>query len=78
MSILILLVILVAPYLLTKMFAAQHDRTSNPDRPAQFWALSRRPARTEPGSQDEVAWSALDDRQLTRLLTNSAPPTSSE
>lgn len=78
MSILILLVILVTPCLLIRLFAAQRDRASDPERPAQAWARPRRPTTTEPGSQDELAWSALDDRQLTRLLTTSAPPTNSE
>lgn len=40
--------------------------------------------RTEPSGaelrapEDSPAWSALDDRQLTRLLTESAPRTSTE
>lgn len=72
------LAILVTPYLLVRFFAAQHDRTSDPVDPAPKGTRPRRATGTGTGSQEELAWSALDDRQLTRLLINSAPRTSSE
>jgi hypothetical protein len=56
---------------------AQHARTLTTAHPHQACAEPRR-AQTDAGSQDGPAWSALDDRQLTRLLTDSAPRTITE
>lgn len=63
MAALIVLVILCIPYVVASMIRARHAPTCNP---------------SDTGSQDELAWSALDDRQLTRLLTDSAPPATTE
>jgi hypothetical protein len=79
MIILIALVILGTPYLVTRlMLRAQHARTPTAARPPQAYAGQPSGVGTDAGSQDGPAWSAVDDRQLTRLLTDSAPPTITE
>lgn len=78
MDFLILLVILWAPYLVARFLRAQRARTPTPSLPQRAWGGLPRKAQTDTGSQYGPAWSALDDLQLTRLLTNSAPRTSTE
>jgi hypothetical protein len=70
MVIFILFAILWTPYLLRKLSPAQRTRTPTASRlkGAHPEPLNRFHADTR-----YTAWSALDDRQLTRLLTNSAP-----
>lgn len=76
MVILFVFVILWTPYLVTALLGAQSAHTASP-APAQL-ALEQSPVGVEPdtGNQATPAWTALDDLQLTRLLTNSAhePP----
>ncbi len=79
MVILIALAILWTPYVATKLLLrARHARTPTGAHPQPACAEPPGGAETRTGSQDGAAWSALDDRQLTRLLTDSAPRTSSE
>lgn len=75
MIILIALVILGTSYSVTRLML--HARTPTPTHPRQMGAEPSR-AKIEAGRQDGSAWSALDDRQLTRLLTNSATRTITE
>lgn len=78
MIILIVLLILWTPYVVTRLrLRAQHARTPTPTHPQQVCAEPSW-AETDAGSQDDPAWSALDDRQLTRLLTDAAPRTITE
>jgi hypothetical protein len=67
MVIFILLAILWTPYLLRKLSVRSAPTPSGLKR-AHPEPLNRSDADTR-----HTAWSALDDRQLTRLLTNSAP-----
>jgi hypothetical protein len=75
----LILLILWVPYLMKRLLPdAQQTRT-----PIQYdtqeAAPGRRPrARSLTDGQDGQSWSALDDHQLTRLLTESAPRTTSE
>ena len=73
MIVVIWLVILWTPYLVMRLLHAQHARIPTTARP--YGARTEPPTgvTTDATSQDEAAWSALDDRQLTRLLTDSAP-----
>ncbi len=81
MDIFILLVIVGTVYAVSRLMpGAQHARTRphpTPTYPHQVWAEPSG-AQIDAGSQDGPAWGALDDRQLTRLLTDSAPRTISE
>jgi hypothetical protein len=77
MALLIVLVIFWTPYLAVKLLRAQHGRTPNGDPPQQACAQPRR-TQTNTGAQDWPAWSASDDRQLTLLLSDSAPRTITE
>jgi hypothetical protein len=78
MIILIVLVILCTPYVLTKLLRAQHSRTPSLAYPRRAHAEPLVGAEIDTGNQNTSAWSQLDDRQLTRLLTNSAPRTTTE
>ena len=78
MVILIVLVILCTPYVLTKLLRPQHIRTPSPAYPRRPHTEPPVGAEINDGNQNTSAWSPLDDRQLTRLLTNSAPRTSPE
>ncbi|PZS28055.1 MAG: hypothetical protein DLM58_17755 [Pseudonocardiales bacterium] len=80
MIVLIMLVIFWAPYVVTRlMLRAQHVRTRTPAaHPRQACTGPSSGAQSDAGSQDGLAWSALDDRQLTRLLIDSAPRTITE
>lgn len=78
MVILIVLVILWTSYLVTTlMLRAEHAGTPTPPPPQRVRAEPSR-AQIDAGSQERPAWDALDDRQLTRLLTDSAPRTITE
>lgn len=70
--------ILWMPYLVKRLLsAAQRTRTATKNASPQ---VPPKPpyAVSGTGSQDGQTWSTLDDRQLTRLLVDSAPPTTSE
>jgi hypothetical protein len=75
MAILVLLVLLWTSYVVTRLLRAQHVSST-----AHSPKAGATPSDVEPGtgSQDGPAWSALDDYQLTRLLTESAPRTITE
>ena len=75
MAILIVLVIFWTPYLLARLLLARHARRPSPAHRQRAYAQAPSWAQTDTGSPDGLAWSALDDRQLTRLLTDSAPRT---
>jgi hypothetical protein len=68
MIVLAMLVFLWMPYLITRLLRTAALPRAEPPRPAH----------SDSPSQDGQSWSALDDRQLTRLLMDSAPPTTSE
>jgi hypothetical protein len=70
--IILLLAICWTPYVITRLLRAQHAQTPNPARPTKAHGAPSTGADTETAVQ-HGAWSALDDRQLTRLLTDSAP-----
>lgn len=67
MIVLAILIFLWMPYLVTRLLRTVEPARAEPPRPA---------GNNDP-SQDEPSWSALDDRQLTRLLMDSTPPTPS-
>lgn len=72
------LVILWTAYAVTRLtLRAEHARTPTPTHPQPVCAEPSG-AQIDAGSQDGPPWSALDDRQLTRLLTDSAPRTITE
>lgn len=76
--ILIVLGFLGTAYAVTRsVLRAEHTPTPAPAHPRPVWAAP--PSRGKPGSgsQPGPAWGALDDLQLTRLLTDSAPPPTS-
>ncbi len=77
MVILILLAILWMPYVVRMLLRAQHARTPSSVPPQRAHVQPPLGAATDTAAQ-HAAWSALDDRQLTRLLTNSAPRTTKE
>jgi hypothetical protein len=72
----IVLVKLWTRYAITRLLRAQQARVP-PLGPASAGASEAPPSGTEAvsGSQPGAVWDALDDRQLTRLLTNAAPRT---
>jgi hypothetical protein len=75
MVILLLFMIFWTSYAVTWLMPrAQHARTPTPTPPQPVHAEPSR-AQLDAGSHDGPVWSALDDRQLTRLLTDSAPRT---
>ena len=68
MNVLAMLVFLWMPYLITRLPPTAEPARAEPPRPARS---------DTPGQYGQV-WSTLDDRQLTRLLTDSAPRTTTE
>lgn len=79
MIVLMMLVFLWMPYVITKLLpTAQQARTPTRDDSQLARVEPLRPAGCDTGGQDGQLWTALDDRQLTRLLTDSAPRTTSE
>ncbi len=79
MTILFLLLIVWVSYLVAKNLRAQPTLLSPvPARPRRTGATPPSDERLGAGGQDEPTWSALDDRQLTRLLTDSAPRTTTD
>jgi len=78
MVILIALAIFCTPYVLTKLLRAQHIRTPSLAYSRRRHAGPPVGAEINTGNQNTSAWSQLDERQLTRLLTNSAPRTGTE
>lgn len=68
MFVLAMLVFLWMPYLIARLLRTAALARAEPPGPA----------RSDTPGQDGQSWSALDDRQLTRLLTASAPRTTSE
>ncbi len=79
MIILLILLIFWMPYLKTRLLpTAQQTRTPTKNASEQVHAEPPRLVQGGTGSQDWQTWSALDDRQLTRLLIDSAPRTTSQ
>jgi hypothetical protein len=78
MAILILLVILLTSHVLRKLLLARPANASRLTRPQS--ACKRPPAgeQSATGSQGRPLWTALDDHQLTRLLTDAAPRSTTE
>lgn len=79
MVLLILIVIVWTPYAVPKLLqllSVQDSSTPSSTPPRQ--ARAEPPAGTHTFGQDVPAWSALDERQLIRLLTSSAPRTSND
>ncbi len=74
-----IIVILWMPYVM-KLSLPHAQQTQKPTRDGspQVRAEPPRPVLCGTHSQDEQFWSALDDRRLTRLLTDSAPRTTPE
>ncbi|MEO6956406.1 MAG: hypothetical protein ABI137_06640 [Antricoccus sp.] len=73
MSILIMLVLVVTSYLLTRLLmVAPHIGAAAPTRAHLARPAPPRGAATNTRTQHAVTWSALDDLQLIRLLTDAA------
>ncbi len=73
MSILIMLVLGWISYLATRMLVRDaRVGTATPTRPSLARPAPPGGAATDTRTQHAVAWSALDDLQLTRLLTDAA------
>ncbi len=73
---LIVLGFLGTAYAVTRfVLRAEHTPTPAPAHPRPVWAAP--PNGGRPGPEPGPAWGALDDLQLTRLLTDSAPPPTS-
>ena len=77
MIVLIVLVILWTPYVVARLLQAQHARTPTTAHPHAAEEPQGNGA-SDTTNQMATAWSALDDRQLTRLLTDSAPRSATE
>ncbi|WP_239405683.1 hypothetical protein [Frankia sp. Cj3] len=78
MIIIVASVILCTPYLVSTLLRARRTRTASRVRPQQVGVKTRIGAKVETVSPDEPTWSALDDRQLTRLLIAAAPRATTE
>jgi len=79
MTILTILVIFWILSMMKRLLpTVQQARTSTRDGLPQVPPEPPRPVRGGTGGPGGQSWSALDDRQLTRLLTDSAPRTTSE
>lgn len=76
MIIIIASVILCTPYLVSALLRARRTRTAGRSRPQPVSVKT--PIEAEAVSGDEPTWSALDDRQLTRLLIASTPRSTTE
>ncbi len=75
----LVIVVILWTYVLAMMARrAPQARTPIRDGSPQACADPRRRARSGADIQDGQVWSTLDDHQLTRLLTDSAPRTTSE
>ncbi|MEP6563219.1 MAG: hypothetical protein ABJD68_19335 [Nakamurella sp.] len=69
----------VMPYVMKRLLpTAQQARTPTRDGSQLAPAEPSRAAGSDTGGQDGQGWTALDDRQLTRLLTDYAPRTITE
>ncbi len=79
MTVFILLVFLFTCYpVMRLMLGAEDARTPTTGYLPQAYPGQPRGVGIDAGSRDGPAWGALDDRQLTRLLIDSAPRTISE
>ncbi len=72
----VLLLIVWVPYFLVGSFRTHDVRTLNEYQPRSVAAMPEAFGNT--GDEPRSAWTALDDRQLTRLLIDSAPRTITE
>lgn len=72
----VLLFIVWVPYFLVRSLRAHHVRTLNENQPHSVAAMPEAFGKT--GDEPRSAWTTLDDRQLTRLLIDSAPRTITE
>lgn len=77
MILLLILVLLIAPYMIMWSFRDQQADNQSPAHPRRAYLEPLARTQTMSGA-DGLAWSDLDDRQLTRLLTDSAPRTTTE
>lgn len=74
-----MLLLVWVSYLATRMLMRDpHVGAATPTRAHQSGAETLRGAATDIRSQQAVAWSALDERQLTRLLIDAAAATNDE
>lgn len=73
MIIFVFLLIVWAPYIIAKVARYRDARTLNETQPRGLRATPEALENIDPSSRSPLAWSVLDDRQLTRLLTDSAP-----
>jgi len=78
MIIIVASVILCTPYLVSTLLRARRARTAGRGRPQQVGAKTPIGSNADAVSPDEPAWSALDDRQLARLLIAFAPRATTE
>jgi hypothetical protein len=77
MLIVILLAIIWMPDLVSQL-DARRARTVSPGPPIGAQRELVFATERDTSTEDPPAWTALDDRQLTQLLTNSAPRTTNE
>lgn len=78
MVILIALVFLWTPYAVWKVLRARDAGTPSPVQQQPAGARSLGGVQPWTITDDGPVWTALDDRQLTRLLTDSAPGSATE
>jgi hypothetical protein len=78
MVILVALVIIWAPFLTAKLLLAKRANAAQPHPSRSSRTQPPSGAKSETSRHDGPVWTALDDRQLTRLLTDSAPRSSTE
>lgn len=77
MVILIALVVFIASWAVAQLLR-RPDVARTPVHPAQVYVETPSGATSSTGRQDGLTWTALDDLQLTRLLTESARRTNTE
>jgi len=78
MLIVIFLLIVWLPYLVRYILISRHRRAAKAAPPSTTPPLPPIATTTDTPAEEGLTWSPLDDRQLTRLLIDSAPHTSTE
>ncbi len=71
--VLVLVLVWTSFFLGRLVLRAEHVRVHDPAPAPPERAETPSGVSTATGGQDVLGWTALDDRQLTRLLTDSAP-----
>lgn len=69
---LVFLLVVWAPCIIARVVSTHGARTLSDNHPRSPRAMPEDPGTNGATDRSPLAWSALDDRQLTRLLTDSA------